>query len=86
MTDSPTTGQQQFGTVDDNLATAILREAAIGRQQQAGSLEPSAVEDIRMGKQDQSIGFEDAKFALQNADHLWGKAQQVMGDVGKSIS
>jgi hypothetical protein len=65
--------------INDDLATSMLREASIGRQQQAGSLDPSQVETIRQGGQDQSIGFEDAKYALQHADVLWGKAQQAVG-------
>lgn len=68
-----------------DVASAVLRQAYIDRQQQSGTLDPSQVEDIRMGKQDQSIGFEDAAYALTNAESVWPKAQQGLdaGGFGK---
>ena len=69
---------KSLSNLDDRGATALLREASIERQTQSGTLDPSNVEPIREGKQDQSIGFDDAKFALVHADTLWDKAQQSM--------
>lgn len=65
-----------------DVATAVLRQAYIDRQQQSGTLDPSVIDDIRMGKQDQSIGFDDAAYALTNAEVVWGKAQQDLGSFG----
>lgn len=70
--------------VTDELATAMIREASIGRQQQAGTLDPKQIESIRQGSQDQSLGFEDAKYALQHADVVWDKAQQSMSELSSA--
>lgn len=71
--------QQQFKSLDHNTAKALLREGSIGRQTQSGSLSPDQVEGIRMGKQDQSIGYDDAVFALTNAETIWPQVQQSIG-------
>ncbi len=71
----------RFTNWDPKLATAALREASIGRQQQAGSLDDSQVESIRAGTMDHKIGFDDAVFALTNAETIGVKAQQSLGMV-----
>ena len=72
-------GSQSFQSIDERTATALLREGAIGRQQQSGSLSPDVEEGIRMGKQDQSLGFDDAVYALTNAESIWPKVHESLG-------
>lgn len=79
MSDSDTLDRTSFANWDKNLAGSFLREASIGRQQQAGSLDPSDVEAIRSGSMDHKIGFDDAVFALTNAETIGQKAQQSLG-------
>lgn len=69
----------RFPKLDTKLAASVLREASIGRQQQAGTLDPSQVESIRKGDQDQSIGWDDAMYALENFDVVGQKAHESMG-------
>ena len=68
---------QQFQSLDNASATAFLREAHIDRQQQ--SLSSQQVEDVRLGKQDQSLGFDDAIYGLTNADRIWPQVETQMG-------
>lgn len=68
--------QSSFSNLDDRTADQVLREASILRQQQAGSLDQSDIENIRMGKQDQSLGLEDAKYAFTHAEQVVPKAQE----------
>lgn len=77
MSDSDTLNR--FTNWDPKLATAALREASIGRQQQAGALDQESVEAIRSGKHDAAIGFEDAMYALTNAETVGQQAQQSLG-------
>lgn len=69
----------RFPKLDDKLAASVLREASIGRQQQSGNLDPSQVDAIRKGSQDQAIGWDDAMYALTHFDVVGQKAQQGMG-------
>lgn len=73
------TASKQFQSLDTNTAKALLREGSIGRQRQSGDLSPDKEQDIRMGKQDQSIGYDDAVFALTNADKVWPAVEQSIG-------
>ncbi len=69
--------KQQFQSLDDASARAFLRESHIDRQQQA--LSPDQQQEVRIGKQDQSLGFEDAVHGLTNADRIWPQVQNQMG-------
>lgn len=62
---------QQFQPLDQNTATAFLRESAVQRQQQSGKIDQSKIESIRNGQQDQSLGMDDAVYGLTNADKVW---------------
>lgn len=88
MTDQNRQHQQQSGSavmdraftnLDQPTAQALLREASIGRQQQSGRLSAEDEENIRMGRQDQSIGYDDAVFALTNIEKVWPQVQQSLG-------
>lgn len=79
MNNQQSGSQQQFQSIDERTATAFLREGSIGRQQQSGSLAPDVEEGIRMGQQDQSLGFDDAVYALTNADKVWPKVHESLG-------
>lgn len=68
---------QQFQSLDNDTATAFLRESYIDRQQQ--SLSAQQVEDVRLGKQDQSLGFDDAIHGLTKADRIWPQVENQMG-------
>lgn len=68
---------QQFQSLDENTASAFLRESHIARQQQ--SLSEEQVSEIRQGRQDQSLGFEDAVYGLTNADNIWPQVETQMG-------
>lgn len=65
----------QFKNLDHQTAQTLLREASIGRQRQQGSISKEQEEGIRMGKQDQSIGWDDAVYALTNAETLGSQVQ-----------
>lgn len=73
------TRSQTIHNLEPQMAQALLREASIGRQQQSGNLTQDKIESIRLGKQDQSIGFDDAVYALTNADSVWDQAQAQVG-------
>lgn len=68
---------QQFQSLDDNSARAFIRESYIDRQKQA--LSEDDVSAVRLGQQDQSLGFEDAIHGLTNADRIWPQVQTQMG-------
>ncbi len=59
-----------FSNLDEKTADQVLREASVLRQQQVGSLSNTDIDNIRMGKQDQSLGFDDARYALVNAEKV----------------
>lgn len=69
--------EQKFTNLDEKSAVAFLRESSIQRQHQA--LSDDQVSDIRSGKQDQSLGYDDAIFGLTNANAVWPQVQQQMG-------
>lgn len=73
------TRSKTIHNLEPQMAQALLREATIGRQQQSGSLTDEKINSIRLGQQDQSIGFEDALYALTNADSVWDQAEQQIG-------
>lgn len=75
----------KFTNLDETSAKKLLRTAHIDRQTQSGSLDPNQIDDIQQGKMDQSIGFEDASYALQNVERLWDKSQQADGGVGSQV-
>jgi len=73
------TASKQFQNLDTDTAKALLREGSISRQRQSGNLTPDKEQEIRMGKQDQSIGYDDAVFALTNADKVWPAVENSIG-------
>jgi len=70
---------KNFPNLDEATAKTLLREGSIGRQRQSGNLSSDQEQDIRMGKQDQSIGYDDAVYALTNADKVWPAVEQSIG-------
>lgn len=76
---SDTLNSKSFQNLDPDTAKAFLREASIGRQRQSGDLSPDTEQAIRMGKQDQSIGYDDAVYALTNAQNVWPAVEQALG-------
>ena len=70
---------KKFSNLDEQTARAFLRESAIGRQQQAGSLKDDQVSSIRQGRQDQSLGSDDFVYGLTHADSIWPQVEANMG-------
>ncbi len=77
--DNTAVASKNFPNLDETTAKALLREGSIGRQRQSGNLTADQEQAIRMGKQDQSIGYDDAVFALTNADQVWPAVEQNIG-------
>ena len=74
------TDKTSFPSLDERQARAFLREGYIDRQTQQGtSLSTDKIEDVRMGRQDQSLTGDDAVHALQNAERLWPQVEQQIG-------
>lgn len=72
MTEQSTTMERpSLQNIDADTAKSLLREAAIGRQQQSGSFMPEQAAKFRSGENDRSIGFDDAVYALTHADKVW---------------